>query len=77
MVIIIIDEDTNEPINVNVTEKGKSYILGGCRYTKYHDCTKCKNASWYDDSYCNNQKIHFVEKEGVKTTRVYCESYEV
>ena len=69
--------DDNLPITVNSEKTGSRYMKNGCWYSKYHDCTKCKNASWYDDDYCNNQIIHFVDKENCKTTQVYCERYEV
>ena len=65
------------PITVLAEVKGKRYTKEKASYCAYMDCTKCKNASWYDDNYCNNQHIHFIDKEGVKTTSVYCENYEV
>lgn len=73
----IISEDDNLPITVNADKKGRRYIKHGHPYCRYHSCEKCKNASWYDSDYCNNQHIHFVEKAGIKTTSVYCENYKV
>lgn len=75
--IEIISNDTNEPITINADKIGKRYMKNGCMYNKYHSCAKCKNASWYDDDYCNNQHIHFIDKKNAKTTQVYCENYEV
>lgn len=65
------------PITVLAERKGTRYVLDRHPYCRYMDCTKCKNASWYDDDFCNNQIIHFVDKPGVWTTKVYCEKYEV
>lgn len=64
-------------ITVNALTKGISYQENRQPYRGYFDCTKCSKASWYDDNYCNNQKIHFIDKEGVYTTRVYCENFTV
>ena len=72
----IISNDTNLPITINSDKKGERYMKYGRQYCKYHSCQKCKNASWYDDDYCNNQHIHFIDKVGIKTTSVYCENYE-
>lgn len=73
----IISNDTNLPITVNADKVCRRYMRNGQMYAGYHSCTKCKNASWYDDDYCNNQHIHFIDKDNVKTTQVYCENYEV
>ena len=72
----IISNDTNFPITVNANKKGIRYKKDGHFYCKYMSCSQCVNASWYDDDYCNNQKIHFVDKDNIKTTSVYCENYE-
>lgn len=69
-------EQIIEDIRLLATTKSvKRYIKDGCRYSLYCDCTNCKNESWYDDDYCNNQCLHFVDSG--RTTRVYCENYEV
>lgn len=73
----IISNDTGLPITVNSNKTGRRYTKNGHSYCAYHSCAKCKNASWYDDDYCNNQHIHFIDKDGGKTTSVYCESYEI
>lgn len=57
------------------TKSVRRYMKDGCNYSLYCNCNNCKNESWYDDDYCNNQYLHFVDSE--KTTRVYCEKYEV
>ena len=72
----IISNDTDLPITVNANKKGNRYKKNGHLYCKYMSCSQCKNASWYDDDYCNNQHIHFIDKDGIKTTSVYCENYE-
>ena len=72
----ILDDD-GFPITVLAERKGKRYTKYGQPYCMYMDCTKCKNASWYDSDYCNNQEIYFVDKGGVKTTSVYCGHYEI
>lgn len=72
----IISNDTDLPITVNANKKGDRYTKNGHRYCKYISCSQCKNASWYDDDYCNNQHLHFIDKNGIKTTSVYCENYE-
>ena len=59
----------------NVDKKGTPHCRG--MYRDYFTCRRCKNASWYDDDYCNNQHIHFIDKENVKTTAVYCENYVI
>lgn len=64
-------------ITVNALTKGMPYQKNKHLYVRYCDCTKCHKASWYDDDYCNNQKIHFIDREGVLTTRVYCENFTV
>lgn len=64
-------------ITVNALTAGIRYQKDRHPYIRYFDCTKCPKASWYDDDYCNNQKIHFVDREGVYTTRVYCENFRV
>jgi len=46
-------------VEVNAETRGKPYTKDGIKYIAYHDCARCKNASWYDDDYCNNQKKHF------------------
>ena len=73
----IISNDTGLPITVNANKTGRRYTKNGHRYCGYHSCEKCKNASWYDDDYCNNQQIDFIDKENSKTTAVYCEKYEL
>lgn len=73
----IVSDDTGDLVTVNVTKIGRRYMKNGGLYCAYYDCKKCKNASWYDDDYCNNQKITFIDREGVKTTQVYCENYEI
>lgn len=67
----------NGAIEVNALTKGKFYRKDRHPYIQYFDCTKCSKASWYDDNYCNNRKIHFIDREGVYTTRVYCENFTV
>lgn len=63
---------------VNADTVGKPYMKDGIKYTGYYTCSRCKNASWYDDDYCNNQKMHFVENENSgRRIHVYCENYEV
>lgn len=64
-------------ITVNALTAGRRYQKDKHPYIKYFDCTTCPKASWYDDNYCNNQKIHFIDREGVYTTRVYCENFTV
>lgn len=73
----IISDFNNLPTTINITKKGKRYTKDRHSYCKYMDCTICKNASWYGDDYCNNQKIDFIDEEGIKTTKVYCENFEV
>ena len=53
----------------------KRYMRDGCNYSMYCDCNKCKNESWYDDDYCNNERLHFIDND-TKTIRVYCENYK-
>ncbi len=57
------------------TKSVKRYMKDGCNYSLYCACHNCKNESWYDDDYCNNERLHFVDCG--KTTRIYCEKYEV
>lgn len=57
------------------TKSVRRYMKEGCNYSLYCDCNNCKNESWYDDNYCNNQYLHFIDSG--KTTRVYCERHEV
>lgn len=57
------------------TKSARRYMKYGCNYSLYFNCHNCKNESWYDDNYCNNEMLHFVDSG--KTTRVYCENYEV
>lgn len=65
-----------EDVKLHATTKSvRSYMKDGCNYSLYCDCHNCKNESWYDDNYCNNERLHFVDSG--KTTRVYCEKYEV
>lgn len=71
------DSYTGLPITVNANTKGCRYMKDGVSYNAYISCDKCKNASWYDDDYCNNERLHFVEKDNIKTVSVYCEKYEV
>lgn len=61
---------------IATTKSVKIYMKEGVRYSLYCDCNNCKNESWYDDDYCNNQQLHFINND-TKTTRVYCENYEV
>lgn len=64
--------------NVKLLATRKSvrrYMKEGCNYSLYCDCNNCKNESWYDDDYCNNEYSHYIDSG--KTTRVYCENYEV
>ena len=61
---------------IATTKSVKRYMKDGCNYSLYCDCGKCKNESWYDDNYCNNERLHFIDND-TKTTRVYCENYEV
>lgn len=53
------------------TKSVRRYMKDGCNYSLYCDCNNCKNESWYDDNYCNNEYLHFIDSG--KTTRVYCE----
>ncbi len=39
------------------TKSVKRYMRDGCNYSMYCDCNKCKNESWYDDDYCNNERL--------------------
>lgn len=55
------------------TKSVRRYMKDGCNYSLYCDCNNCKNESWYDDNYCNNEYLHFIDSG--KTTRVYCENY--
>lgn len=65
-----------EGVKLNATVKSvKRYVRDGCKYSMYCDCNKCKNESWYDDDYCNNERLHFIDNE-TKTIRVYCENYK-
>ena len=73
---ITLENDDGEEVIIFSNEKGDRYIKNGHNYCKYISCEKCRNASWYDDDYCNNQKIIFVDKNNCKTTSVYCENYE-
>ncbi len=64
-----------EDIKLLATIKSvKRYMKDGCNYSLYCDCYNCKNANWYDDDYCNNQCLHFIDTG--KALRVYCEKYE-
>jgi len=72
----IISDYSNKPVEVNAEKIGRDYMRGGIKYRGYYDCLKCKNASWYDDDYCNMQKIHFIYPENNGRTKVYCENYE-
>ena len=60
---------TNKPV--------KRYMKEGCNYSMYCDCKKCKNVSWYDDDYCNNQQLYFIDTKNSKTIRIYCENYQI
>lgn len=73
----ILDEDTNSIVTVNSNKVGKEQFQNKHRYRVYFSCEKCKNASWYDDTYCNNGVFHYIDKENTKTTWVYCAKYEV
>lgn len=42
----------------------------------YFDCTKCKNDSWYDENYCNNQKFEVVSLPK-KRDKYYCLNYSL
>lgn len=57
------------------TKSVRKYTKDGCNYSLYCDCKNCKNRSWYDDDYCNNEILHFINSG--KTIRVYCERYEI
>lgn len=57
------------------TKSVRKYMKDGCNYSLYCDCHNCKNRSYYDDNYCNNQYLHFINSG--KMLRVYCENYEV
>lgn len=58
-------------ITVNTDKCGNPYMKYGCKYAAYFTCSICKNESWYDDGYCNNQKIHFVDIPNSKVTHVF------
>ena len=76
MVTMQTKETIIEDIKLLATTKSvRRYMKDGCNYSLYCDCHNCKNESWYDDDYCNNERLHFVDSG--KTTRVYCEKYEV
>lgn len=64
-----------ETFPVTVTADKKGYLQYGTRY--YFTCQNCKNASWYDEHYCNNSYFYEVSKMGVKTAKTYCKNYEV
>ena len=67
---------TVEGVKLKTTVKSvKKYMRDGCKYSMYCNCSKCKNESWYDDNYCNNEYLFFIDNG--KTTRVYCEHFEV
>ena len=69
-------EQIVEGVKLMATTKSvKRYMKDGCNYSLYCDCNKCKNESWYDDNYCNNEYLFFIDNG--KTTRVYCEHFEV
>lgn len=57
------------------TKSVRRYMKEGCNYSLYCDCNNCQNESWYDDNYCNNEYLHYIDSG--KTTRVYYEKYEV
>lgn len=59
---------------ISTTRSVKRYMKDGCNYSLFCDCNKCINESWYDDDYCNNEQLHFIDN-GTKTIRVYCENY--
>lgn len=59
---------------LTTTKSVRRYMKDGCNYSLYCDCRNCKNESWYDTDYCNNQYLHFINNG--KTLRVYCERYE-
>ena len=70
------EEQIIEGIRLIATTKCvKRYMKDGCNYSLYCDCKRCKNASWYDDDYCNNERLHFIDN-ATKTIRVYCENYK-
>lgn len=72
----IISDDTGFPVTVNANKTGTRYMKEGCRYNSYITCSRCINASWYDEDYCNNQMLTFLEKNNSRTVQVYCENYE-
>lgn len=45
-------------------------------YRDYFTCSKCKNASWYDDSYCNNQSFLYEDSPHSNYEKRYCCNYE-
>ena len=70
----ILPNGENFPVTVNADKKG--FTQYGTRY--YFTCQNCKNASWYDEHYCNNSYFYEVSKMGVKTLpKAYCKNYEV
>lgn len=42
----------------------------------YFTCSQCVNASWCDDSCCNNADLNYFHPEGIKE-KVYCSNYDV
>lgn len=42
----------------------------------YFTCSQCKNASWYDETYCNNQDLIGICENG-KREKMYCSRYEL
>ena len=68
----ILPNNENFPVTVNADKKG--FTQYGARY--YFTCQNCKNASWYDEHYCNNSYFYNVSKADSKIEKVYCKNYE-
>lgn len=45
-------------------------------YRDYFTCSKCKNASWYDETYCNNQSFLYEDSLHSGYEKRYCCNYE-
>lgn len=45
-------------------------------YRDYFTCSKCKNASWYDETYCNNQYFLYEDSPHSHYEKRYCSNYE-
>ena len=64
------DEDIERVCNIET--KGR-YYKGG--YSYHFFCGKCKNGSWADESYCNNQ-IFIKKLSPKKVEHIYCANYD-